>query len=97
MKHVIARIRCTGSTVCEVEDADLALRKATDLNPSHPKLEMIKYYEDEMLEDGQHWNGKTLVQEDNEKVLYPHSCLQLPCVSEFCHTFCLHTFFCIDK
>ncbi|XP_021317581.1 uncharacterized protein LOC8068739 [Sorghum bicolor] len=68
VKHVIARIRCTGSTVCEVEDADLALRKAIDLNPNHPKLEVIRYYEDEMLEDGQHW-GKTLVEEDNEKVV----------------------------
>ena len=54
---------------------------ATDLNPSHPKLEVIKYYEDEMLEDGQHWNGKTLVQEDNEKVLLPH----FPVYS--CHVF----------
>lgn len=96
VKHVIARIRCTGSTVCEVEDADLALRKAIDLNPNHPMLEVIRYYEDEMLEDGQHW-GKTLVEEDNEKVLFPLSCLQLPCVSEFYHTFCLHTFFSIDK
>jgi hypothetical protein len=79
-----------------VEDADLALRKAIDLNPNHPMLEVIRYYEDEMLEDGQHW-GKTLVEEDNEKVLFPLSCLQLPCVSEFYHTFCLHTFFFIDK
>ncbi|XP_062182086.1 disease resistance protein RGA5-like [Phragmites australis] len=71
IKQVIARIRCTRSRVCEVEDADSAMRKATDMNPNHPKLEVIRYYEDEMTEDEEivHHNVETLKEEEEQAVV----------------------------
>ncbi|OEL15019.1 hypothetical protein BAE44_0023962 [Dichanthelium oligosanthes] len=50
VNQVFAKISCTGSTLCDVEDADSAMRKATDMNMNHPKLEVMNYYEDEMTE-----------------------------------------------
>ncbi|CAO2144161.1 unnamed protein product [Urochloa humidicola] len=63
-KEVIARIRCTGSTVHEVEYAESAMIKAADLNHNRPKLEVIRYYEDEMVEDELQYNKKTLKEEE---------------------------------
>ncbi|CAO2151881.1 unnamed protein product [Urochloa humidicola] len=67
IKEVIARIRCIGYTVHEVEYAESAMRKAADLNHNHPKLEVIRYYEDEMLEDELQYNKKTLKEEDKQE------------------------------
>ncbi|CAL4988105.1 unnamed protein product [Urochloa decumbens] len=69
IKQVIARIRCTGSTVHEVGYADSAMRKAADLNHNHPKLEVIRYYEDEMVKDVLQYNKKTLKEEEKEEVV----------------------------
>ncbi|KAJ1276140.1 hypothetical protein BS78_05G191500 [Paspalum vaginatum] len=51
VNHVIIRIRCTGSKVSEVEDADSSMRMQIEMNSVHPKLDVIRYYEDEMIED----------------------------------------------
>ena len=50
IKQVIVMTGCTGSTIYEVDDADFAMRKAAGLNLNNPKLEVIRYYEDEMVE-----------------------------------------------
>jgi len=74
IKQVIIRISCTGSTIYEVDDADSAMRKAARLNLNHPKLEVIRYYEDEMVEDKLQCNKKTLkdaaaAADDDDEVL----------------------------
>ncbi|PAN42655.1 hypothetical protein PAHAL_8G164000 [Panicum hallii] len=68
IKLVIIRISCTDSTVYEVYDADSAMRKAAGLNLNHPKLEVIRYYEDEMVEDELQCNKKILKDDDDEVV-----------------------------
>ena len=74
IKQVIIKISCTGSTIYEVDDADSAMRKAARLNLNHPKLEVIRYYEDEMVEDKLPCNKKTLkdavaAADDDDEVL----------------------------
>ncbi|XP_034606763.1 disease resistance protein RGA5 isoform X2 [Setaria viridis] len=67
IKQVIVRIRCTGSTVYEVDDADSALRRTAGLNLNHPKLEVIRYYEDEMVDAELQCNKETLKEEEKEE------------------------------
>ncbi|XP_034606764.1 disease resistance protein Pik-2 isoform X3 [Setaria viridis] len=69
IKQVIVRIRCTGSTVYEVDDADSALRRTAGLNLNHPKLEVIRYYEDEMVDAELQCNKETLKEEEKEEVV----------------------------
>ncbi|KAL6890320.1 hypothetical protein ACP4OV_009083 [Aristida adscensionis] len=64
LKQVIIRIRCTDSTACEVDDADSSMRKAACLNLNPPRIEVIRYHEDEMLEDQPNHNAEILEESD---------------------------------
>ncbi|XP_037481936.1 disease resistance protein RGA5-like [Triticum dicoccoides] len=51
IKLVTIRMHCSGSRLVEVEEADAAMRKTSYVNPKHPRVDVIRYYEDEMIED----------------------------------------------
>ncbi|KAF8655175.1 hypothetical protein HU200_061315 [Digitaria exilis] len=51
LKHATIRIDCGGSSVYHVDDADTTLRKATFANPNHPRLDVIRHFEDAMIRD----------------------------------------------
>ncbi|XBI88180.1 hypothetical protein VPH35_026169 [Triticum aestivum] len=51
IKLVTIRMHCSGSSLVEVEEADAAMRKTSHVNPKHPRVDVITYYEDEMIED----------------------------------------------
>ncbi|XP_044327462.1 disease resistance protein RGA5-like [Triticum aestivum] len=51
VKLVTIRMHCCGSSLIEVEEAGAAMRKTSYVNPKHPRVDVIRYYEDEMIED----------------------------------------------
>ncbi|CAN6372111.1 unnamed protein product [Urochloa humidicola] len=50
LERVTAHIKCEHATHGEVQDAEAALRRAVDVHPNHPAIEMGRYNEDEMEE-----------------------------------------------
>ncbi|TVU25443.1 hypothetical protein EJB05_27939, partial [Eragrostis curvula] len=50
LKYVTVRIDCGGSSISDVSAADAAMWKAIAMNPNCPKLDVIRYFEDEMIE-----------------------------------------------
>ncbi|XP_066339526.1 disease resistance protein RGA5-like [Miscanthus floridulus] len=49
LKKVTVRIGCQGASVVEVEEAEAALRRAAEVHPNHPTLELIRHFEDKMI------------------------------------------------
>ncbi|KAL6880092.1 hypothetical protein ACP4OV_011657 [Aristida adscensionis] len=49
LKHATVRIDCRDSSIYEVEGADASMRKATFMNRNHPKLDVIRHFEDRMI------------------------------------------------
>ncbi|CAO2149008.1 unnamed protein product [Urochloa humidicola] len=50
LERVTARIYCEYTTPGEVQEAEAALRRAVDVHPNHPTIEMERYNENEMDE-----------------------------------------------
>ncbi|CAN6372076.1 unnamed protein product [Urochloa humidicola] len=48
LERITARIYCEYATPVEVLEAEAALRRAMDVHPNHPTIEMERYNEDEM-------------------------------------------------
>ncbi|TKW00827.1 hypothetical protein SEVIR_8G137800v4 [Setaria viridis] len=52
LEKVIARINCMDATLVEVEEAEVALKRAVAAHPMHPTLKMERYSEDKMMVPG---------------------------------------------
>ncbi|TVU25384.1 hypothetical protein EJB05_27878 [Eragrostis curvula] len=63
LKHARIRIDCWGSKVNEVELVDAAMWNAACANPNHPRLEVIRHFENTMIRDDE----KLQVQDETEK------------------------------
>ncbi|TVU25437.1 hypothetical protein EJB05_27933, partial [Eragrostis curvula] len=51
LKYVTVRIDCSSSSISDIAAADAAMWKAIAMNPNCPKLDVIKYFEDETIEE----------------------------------------------
>ncbi|TVU50347.1 hypothetical protein EJB05_01716, partial [Eragrostis curvula] len=73
LKYVIVRIDCSGSSIFEVAEADAAMRKAIAMNPNYPKLDVIRYFEDEMIEHegGHRVHEETTEEEEQQQATIP--------------------------
>ncbi|TVU50792.1 hypothetical protein EJB05_02182, partial [Eragrostis curvula] len=72
LKYVNMRIDCSGSSISEVTAADAAIWKAIAMNPNHPKLDVIRYFEDKMIEhDGGIQVHEETIEEQEQKDTMP--------------------------
>lgn len=71
LKQVNVRILCADSRVCEVEDADAAMRMATNMNPNHPSVDLSRHHEDKMIEEEEKLqvDEETMKEEDEEVLI----------------------------
>lgn len=69
LKHATVRIDCGGCSVYDVEDANATIRKATFMNPNHPRLDVIRHFEDSMIRDDEKLQVRDKTEEVEEETM----------------------------